>query len=100
MVEQFTDDYTLNVTKEGYTFLTVRQAVEFLRGIEQDKVGQEEGYLLQMIEKKRLEVAQKIISQSKNNTLIMNTEGDLNSVGDRSFNMLSNPITDKNNQSF
>ena len=61
IVEQFTDDYTLNVTKEGYTFLTVRQAVEFLRDIDQDKVGQEEGYLLQMIDKKRKEMAEKML---------------------------------------
>ena len=34
IIEHFTDDYTLNVTKEGYTFLTVKQAVEFLRHID------------------------------------------------------------------
>ena len=38
LIEQFTDDYTLNVTKEGYMFLTVKQAIEFLKHIDEDKV--------------------------------------------------------------
>ena len=36
LVEQFTDDYQLNVSREGYNFLTVKQAVEFLKHIDQD----------------------------------------------------------------
>ena len=27
LIEQFTDDYTLNVTREGYNFLTFKQAI-------------------------------------------------------------------------
>ena len=38
LIEQFTDDYTLNVTKEGYMFLTVKQSIEFLKYIDEDKV--------------------------------------------------------------
>ena len=34
LIEQFTDDYTLNVTKEGYMFLTVKQSIEFLKHID------------------------------------------------------------------
>ena len=56
LIEQFTDDYTLNVTREGYMFLTVKQAIEFLKTIDEDKV-QEEGYLKAMIDKKRKEIA-------------------------------------------
>ena len=58
LIEQFTDDYTLNVTREGYMFLTVKQAIEFLKTIDEDKV-QEEGYLKAMIDKKRKEIAQR-----------------------------------------
>ena len=39
MVEQFTDDFTLNVTREGYMFLTVKQAIQFLKTVDEDKVG-------------------------------------------------------------
>lgn len=53
-VEQFTDDYTLYVTKEGYMYATVKQAVEFLRQIDESRV-EEEGYLKEIIEKKREE---------------------------------------------
>ena len=49
MIEQFIDDYTLNVTKEGYMFLTVKQAIEFLKNVDEDKVN-EEGYLKSLIE--------------------------------------------------
>ena len=52
IVEQFVDDFTLNVTKEGYMFLTVKQAIEFLKKVDEDKVSQE-GYLLQLIENKK-----------------------------------------------
>jgi hypothetical protein len=52
IVEQFTDDYTLNVTKHGYTFLTVKQAVEFLQSMDKNKM-EHEGYLLNMINEKR-----------------------------------------------
>ena len=48
LIEQFTDDYTLNVTKEGYMFLTVKQSIEFLKYIDEDKVAQE-GYLAELI---------------------------------------------------
>ena len=49
LIEQFTDDYTLNVTKEGYMFLTVKQAIQFLKTVDEDKVSQE-GYLKSLIE--------------------------------------------------
>ena len=49
MIEQFIDDYTLNVTKEGYMFLTVKQAIEFLKNVDEDKVN-EEGYLKSLVE--------------------------------------------------
>ena len=49
LIEQFIDDYTLNVTKEGYMFLTVKQAIEFLKNVDEDKVN-EEGYLKSLIE--------------------------------------------------
>ena len=49
LIEQFIDDYTLNVTKEGYMFLTVKQAIEFLKNVDEDKVI-EEGYLKSLIE--------------------------------------------------
>lgn len=49
MIEQFTDDYTLNVTKEGYMFLTVKQSIEFLKTVDEDKVS-EAGYLSALIE--------------------------------------------------
>ena len=49
MIEQFIDDYTLNVTKEGYMFLTVKQAIEFLKNVAEDKVN-EEGYLKSLVE--------------------------------------------------
>ena len=52
LIEQFTDDYTLNVTKEGYTFLTVKQSIEFLKYIDEDKVAQE-GYLAELIIQRR-----------------------------------------------
>ena len=52
LIEQFTDDFTLNVTREGYMFLTVKQAIEFLKTVDEDKVG-EQGYLKDLIEKKR-----------------------------------------------
>ena len=58
IIEQFTDDHTLNVTKEGYMFLTVKQAVQFLKTVDEEKVS-EEGYLKKMIEKKRLELAKR-----------------------------------------
>ena len=56
VVEQFIDDFTLNVTKEGYMFLTVKQAVEFLKNVDEDKVA-EEGYLKSLIEDKRKQIA-------------------------------------------
>ena len=49
LIEQFIDDYTLNVTKEGYMFLTVKQAIEFLKNVDEDKVN-EEGYLASLVE--------------------------------------------------
>ena len=52
LVEQFIDDFTLNVTREGYMFLTVKQAVQFLKNVDEDKV-EEEGYLKTLIEAKR-----------------------------------------------
>ena len=52
LVEQFIDDFTLNVTREGYMFLTVKQAVQFLKNVDEDKV-EEEGYLKSLIEIKR-----------------------------------------------
>ena len=52
LIEQFIDDYTLNVTKEGYMFLTVKQAIEFLKNVDEDKVN-EEGYLKSLIEQQR-----------------------------------------------
>ena len=61
IIEHFTDDYTLNVTKEGYTFLTVKQAVEFLRHIDQDQIGTQEGYLLKMIDERKKIIADKLI---------------------------------------
>jgi len=56
LIEQFTDDYTLNVTREGYMFLTVKQAIQFLKTVDEDKVSQE-GYLKELIEKKRIQIA-------------------------------------------
>ena len=55
LIEQFTDDYTLNLSKEGYMFLTVKQSIEFLKTVDEDKVS-EEGYLKALIDKKRKEV--------------------------------------------
>ena len=52
LVEQFIDDYTLNVTREGYMFLTVKQGIEFLKNVDEGKVT-EEGYLASLIEEKR-----------------------------------------------
>ena len=52
MVEQFTDAYTLNVTKEGYMFLTVKQSIEFLKCIDEEKV-EDEGYLTDLIDQRR-----------------------------------------------
>ena len=52
LIEQFIDDFTLNVTREGYMFLTVKQAVQFLKTVDEEKVG-EEGYLKELIEIKR-----------------------------------------------
>lgn len=66
IIEQFSDDYTLNVTKEGYMFLTVKQAIEFLKNVDEDKVSQE-GYLKELIEKKRLQIARR--QQSARNGL-------------------------------
>ena len=34
LIEQFTDDFTLNVTKDGYFFLTVKQALQALKNID------------------------------------------------------------------
>ena len=58
LVEQFIDDFTLNVTREGYMFLTVKQAVQFLKTVDEDKVG-EEGYLKELIEIKRQQIAKR-----------------------------------------
>ena len=58
LIEQFIDDYTLNVTKEGYMFLTVKQAIEFLKNVDEDKVN-EEGYLASLIEQQRRREAAK-----------------------------------------
>eukprot|EP00353_Schmidingerella_taraikaensis_P018482 CAMPEP_0185607026 /NCGR_PEP_ID=MMETSP0436-20130131/5229_1 /TAXON_ID=626734 ORGANISM="Favella taraikaensis, Strain Fe Narragansett Bay" /NCGR_SAMPLE_ID=MMETSP0436 /ASSEMBLY_ACC=CAM_ASM_000390 /LENGTH=69 /DNA_ID=CAMNT_0028238833 /DNA_START=742 /DNA_END=951 /DNA_ORIENTATION=- len=58
LIEQFTDDFTLNVTREGYMFLTVKQAIEFLKTVDEDKVG-EQGYLKTLIVQKRLELTKK-----------------------------------------
>ena len=52
LIEQFIDDFTLNVTREGYMFLSVKQAILFLKNVEEDKVS-EEGYLKSLIDKKR-----------------------------------------------
>ena len=58
LIEQFTDDFTLNVTREGYMFLTVKQAIEFLKTVDEDKVG-EQGYLKNLIEKEREKLAKR-----------------------------------------
>ena len=58
LIEQFIDDFTLNVTREGYMFLTVKQAVQFLKTVDEDKVG-EEGYLKELIEIKRQQIAKR-----------------------------------------
>ena len=91
IIEQFSDDYTLNVTKEGYMFLTVKQAIEFLKNVDEDKVS-EEGYLRLLIEKKRLEIARRH-SSVRNGMGNLTTNRQISS--DMSFNILSNPI-DKN----
>ena len=49
LIEQFTDDYTLNITREGCMFQTVKQSIEFLMCIDEQKV-EEEGYLADLIE--------------------------------------------------
>ena len=38
LIEQFTDDYTLNITREGCMFQTVKQSIEFLMCIDEHKV--------------------------------------------------------------
>ena len=86
MVEQFTDDYTLNVTKEGYMFLSFKQAIQFLKTVDEDKVA-EEGYLKSMIVAKRQQICQRQQSQNLNHlTMVRPISSDM------SFNILSNPI--------
>ena len=88
IIEQFTDDHTLNVTKEGYMFLTVKQAVQFLKTVDEDKVS-EEGYLKKMIEKKRLELAKRSVSSARqNHTSSRFVSGPI----EVSFNIMSNPM--------
>lgn len=70
LTEQFTDDYTLNVTKEGYSFLTVKQAILFLKNVEEDKVSQE-GYLKKMIDVKRKEMAERQIRAGQNGSYLV-----------------------------
>ena len=89
LIEQFTDDFTLNVTKEGYMFLTVKQAVQFLKTVDEDKVSQE-GYLKSLIEEKRQQMAkrQAALQQKTGNRTMVRP---LSNTTDQSFNLLANP---------
>ena len=89
LIEQFTDDFTLNVTKEGYMFLTVKQAVQFLKTVDEEKVGQE-GYLKSLIEEKRQQMAKRQAAQN-HKTGNMTTVRPLSNATDQSFNMFANP---------
>lgn len=91
MVEQFIDDFTLNVTKEGYMFLTVKQAVEFLKKVDEDKVSQE-GYLLQLIENKKKQMAQRQIQMRNGQNQLTMIRPNSGFQQDMSFNILSNPL--------
>ena len=95
LIEQFTNDFTLNVTREGYMFLTVKQAIEFLKNVDEGMVAQE-GYLLSLIEQKRADLAQKRnVADFRQQTMLIG--GHLSSgQRDMSFNILSNPnVTDQ-----
>lgn len=91
MVEQFIDDFTLNVTKEGYMFLTVKQAVEFLKKVDEDKVSQE-GYLLELIENKKKQLAQRQIQMRNGQNQLTMIRPNSGQVAEMSFNILSNPL--------
>lgn len=92
LIEQFTDDFTLNVTREGYMFLTVKQAIEFLKTVDEDKVG-EQGYLKDLIEKKRQELASRNNSHpgsgSQHLSVLIGTREGI--ASNESFNVMSNP---------
>ena len=83
LIEQFTDDYTLNVTKEGYMFLTVKQSIEFLKYIDEDKVAQE-GYLAELIVQRRKYLAARATRQLGNASTHQ-------TLHEASFNIFNNP---------
>ena len=91
VVEQFIDDFTLNVTKEGYMFLTVKQAVEFLKNVDEDKVA-EEGYLKSLIEDKRKQIAQRQKTMRAGQNHMTMIKGHASGPSDQSFNIMSNPM--------
>jgi len=77
-------------------FLTVKQAIEFLKTVEENKVS-DHGYLPQLIQEKRKEVAQRQIYQLhfddlRQQTLLIgsNAHNQSNKVHE-SFNLWSNP---------
>ena len=83
LIEQFTDDYTLNVTKEGYMFLTVKQSIEFLKYIDEDKVAQE-GYLAELIVQRRKYLAARATRQ-------LGSTSTHQTLHEASFNIFNNP---------
>lgn len=59
LIEQFCNEYTLFQTNKGFVFISMLQAADYLKEIDESKMKAEDQYLLHLIEKKRLDLQQR-----------------------------------------
>lgn len=81
LIEVFCNEYTLFQTNKGFTFISLMQAADYLKDIDEAKIKIEEKYLSLLIERKRVDL-QKRHQQYLNTTL---------NKRDMSFNVYANP---------
>jgi hypothetical protein len=56
LIEQFCNEYTLFQSSKGFVFISMLQAADYLKDIDESKMKSEEQYLRHLIEKKRLDL--------------------------------------------
>jgi hypothetical protein len=82
MIESFCNEYTIFNTNKGFIFISMMQAADYLKDIDEGKMKSEESYLKTLIEKRRSDLQkrhQMFLHQSR-------------AVRDQSFNMFDNPL--------
>lgn len=53
LIESFCNEYTIFNTNKGFIFISMMQAADYLKDIDEGKIKSEESYLKTLIEQKR-----------------------------------------------